>query len=331
MFLQYFDFIFRPFRMIYTKFLAVRNVKGNFKADVNRAKAIKGRAQGFAGDAQQLVDKGAGRGGQQQQQHGQPPQGQQPQYGQVAPVQAGYGQQPQYQQQQAYGGQPQYAQQYGQPQAQYGQQPGYGQQGAQMQPGMPPGPGMPGMPGAPGMPGGMPGGPPGMPGMPGGPPGPAIRTKGFWIFKKRFCTQCDTQLDKTWDRCPFCAQIAAQAAAPPKAPLKTQAFKMDATGRPDQAQLIGWLVPLQGPNRGELYTLSPMTTVGNDPACTICLQDRFMSGKHAEIKVENGVWVLKDLGSTNGTYVNNKRIDKHELVDNDFVKFGGSMIKFKCI
>jgi hypothetical protein len=190
---------------------------------------------------------------------------------------------------------------------------------------MPGGPMHPGMPGAPGMPG-MPGGPPGAPGQ-----APAIRTKGFWIFKKRFCTQCDTQLDKTWDRCPFCAQIAAQAAAPPKGPLKTQAFKMDATGRPDQAQLIGWLVPLQGANRGQLYTLSPMTSIGNDPGCTICLEDRFMSSKHAEIKVENGVWVLKDLGSTNGTYVNNKRVDKHELVDNDFVKFGGSMIKFKCI
>lgn len=176
--------------------------------------------------------------------------------------------------------------------------------------------------------------PPGVSGPPGaedGGPGPAIRVKGFWFWKKRFCTQCDTKLDKTWDRCPFCAQMAEQAAAPKQVPLKTQAFKMDAAGRPENMQAIGWLVPLQGPHRGELYTLSPNTSIGNDPACTICLQDRFMSGKHAEIKVENGVWVLKDLGSTNGTLVNNKRVDKHELVDNDFIKFGGQMIKFKCI
>ena len=160
---------------------------------------------------------------------------------------------------------------------------------------------------------------------------PPIRTKGFWFFKKRICTGCNTTLDRTWDHCPFCAQIAVQASAPVKAPLKTQAFIMDATGRPGQAQLMGWIVPLQGPNRGELYTLSPMSSVGNDPACTIVLQDRFMSSKHAEIKAENGAWVLRDLGSTNGTYVNNRRIDKHELVDNDFIKFGGSMVKFKCL
>jgi hypothetical protein len=70
------------------------------------------------------------------------------------------------------------------------------QQGGQaMQSQMPPMPQMPGQ-----MPQGMPG-PPGAPGAPGaGPPpginpGPPIRTTGFWIFKKKFCTQCNTQLD----------------------------------------------------------------------------------------------------------------------------------------
>jgi hypothetical protein len=314
MFLQYIDFIFKPFRAVYSKYIAAKNFKGNIKGDVKRAKGFKGIAKGYVQEAQQGVDglTGKKKDGAQQQQPQQPqgqggyPQAQQggyPQQGGGYPPQQGGGYPPQ----QGQYGNPQYAQQ------------GYQQQGAQMQP-------MPPM-GAPGM---APGGP-GAPGAPGAGGPPPIRTKGFWIFKKRFCTQCDTQLDKTWDRCPFCAQIAQQAAAPIKVPLKTQAFKMDATGRPDQMQAIGWLIPLQGPNRGELYTLSPSTSIGNDPGCTVCLQDRFMSSKHAEIKVENGVWVLKDLGSTNGTYVNNKRVDKHELVDNDFVKFGGSMIKFKCI
>src|SRR4029078_12058048 len=72
--------------------------------------------------------------------------------------------------------------QFGQP-----QQP---QQGAQMQQqaGQPPQ--------APGM-------PPGMLGMPGAPqvpnPNPPVITKGFWIFKKKFGSQCEQQLDKSWD------------------------------------------------------------------------------------------------------------------------------------
>jgi pSer/pThr/pTyr-binding forkhead associated (FHA) protein len=37
------------------------------------------------------------------------------------------------------------------------------------------------------------------------------------------------------------------------------------------------------------------------------------------------------MGSTNGTYVNDKRVDKQELVDNDFIKFGQFLVKFKSL
>ncbi len=180
----------------------------------------------------------------------------------------------------------------------------------------------------PGMPPGAPGAPQGMPN-----PNPPIRTKGFWIFTKKFCTQCEQQLDRTWDGCPFCAQIAAQAAAAPAKlqVMKTQAFSLDAAGGQSSQQLLGWIVPLQGPQRGELFVLSPVTTIGTDPQCTIVLNDKFMSSKHAEVKAENGLWILKDTGSTNGTYVNNRRVDRHELVDNDFIKFGSAMLKFKSL
>jgi pSer/pThr/pTyr-binding forkhead associated (FHA) protein len=179
---------------------------------------------------------------------------------------------------------------------------------------------MPGAQGQPGAPGGMPN------------PNPPIRTTGWWIFKKKFCTQCEQQLDKTWDACPYCQQIAEQAAAAPKKQaLKTQAFVMDAMGGPGSTQLLGWLVPLQGPQRGELFTLAPQTMIGTDPKSTVVLNDKFMSSQHAEINAENGMWILRDKGSTNGTYVNNRRVDRHELVDNDFIKFGSAMLKFKSL
>ena len=178
-----------------------------------------------------------------------------------------------------------------------------GQEGANMQ-GQPPG--TPGAQGAPGMPAAN---------VPN--PNPPIRSKGFWIFKKKFCTQCEQQLDKSWDACPYCAQIAQQIVAAP--------------GGASSMQLLGWIVPLQGPQKGELFTLAPVTSIGTDPKSTVVLNDKFMSSKHAEIKAENGMWVLRDAGSTNGTYVNNKRVDRHELVDNDFVKFGSAMLKFKSL
>lgn len=226
------------------------------------------------------------------------------------------------------------ANEYGNKFAAYGQQPQQ-QQGAQMQQAQPPGmPGYPGAPGAPGMPG-MPQGMPGMPGMPGAPqgptPNPPVITKGFWIFAKKFCTQCNQQLDKSWDQCPFCAQIAQQVVAAPAIKAKTQAFFIDAGGAASGMQMLGWIVPLQGEQRGELFTLQPISTIGTDAKCTVVLKDKFMSSKHAEIKAENGMWVLKDSGSTNGTYVNNRRVERHELVDNDFIKFGSALLKFKSL
>ncbi len=260
MFLRYLDFIFAPFRAVNNKIVGIKNIKGNFKVDVNRVKSMAARGKNFAGQA--------GNYNQQLNQQGQP-------------------------------GQAQGAQ-------------------AMQQPGM-----QPGMPGAP-------------PGMPGAPPppnaNPAIRVTGWWVFKKKFCTQCEQQLDVSWDACPYCQQIAAQvAAAPMKQALKTQAFVLDAAGGPGSMQLLGWLVPLQGAQRGELFTLAPVSTIGTDPKSTIVLNDKFMSTKHAEIKAENGVWILRDSGSTNGTYVNNRRVDRHELVDNDFIKFGSAMLKFKSL
>ncbi len=143
------------------------------------------------------------------------------------------------------------------------------------------------------------------------------------LFRKKLvCNKCNRGLDAGWDHCHHCAQVGS----------KTQAFVVDhASGGLSHMQLLGWLVPVKGPQRGELFNLAPESSVGTDEDCTVCLFDQYMSGRHAEIKVEAGAWVLLDLGSTNGTYVNDRRVDRHELVDNDFVRFGQSLVKFKSL
>ena len=154
-----------------------------------------------------------------------------------------------------------------------------------------------------------------------------IVVAGALWWKKHLCANCGQELDKTWDRCPYCSVQAVVAA-----PNKTQAIMMDYAGMGTGMQLLGWLVSIsRGPQRGELFTLQPMTTVGTDPTCTVVLQDGYMSGKHCEIKAEGGVWVLRDLKSTNGTYVNDRRVEQHELVDNDFIKVGQMVLKFKSL
>jgi predicted component of type VI protein secretion system len=46
------------------------------------------------------------------------------------------------------------------------------------------------------------------------------------------------------------------------------------------------------------------------------------SGRHAELRRENGAWVLVDVGSRNGTLVGGKRITRHELRSGEEIEFG---------
>ena len=78
---------------------------------------------------------------------------------------------------------------------------------------------------------------------------------------------------------------------------------------------------------GQRETIS----IGRSRSCDLRLPGGDASRRHAEISGGPDGFTLTDLGSTNGTYVNDKRVDKQELVDNDFIKFGSAMLKFKSL
>lgn len=69
-------------------------------------------------------------------------------------------------------------------------------------------------------------------------------------------------------------------------------------------------------------------TVGRDPANDIVLRDAKVSRRHAEIIFERGFFVVHDLGSTNGSFVNGKRIRVAPLADDAEVRFGNSSARF---
>ena len=56
-----------------------------------------------------------------------------------------------------------------------------------------------------------------------------------------------------------------------------------------------------------------------------------MSARHAVLRHEEGSFVLLDLDSTNGSFVNDKQVSKEELIDNDRVRLGKSDLKFKSL
>jgi len=62
--------------------------------------------------------------------------------------------------------------------------------------------------------------------------------------------------------------------------------------------------------------------IGRQPENHLILRDSRVSRSHARIVVENGVYVLEDIGSRHGTFVNGKRVQRKVLENTDRVEFG---------
>ncbi len=70
------------------------------------------------------------------------------------------------------------------------------------------------------------------------------------------------------------------------------------------------------------------TTIGRKPGNAIVLSDTHVSGVHAEVVEEGGRWVLRDLGSTNGTFLDGRRIEEVTLSPGDEFVIGQTRMRF---
>jgi hypothetical protein len=62
--------------------------------------------------------------------------------------------------------------------------------------------------------------------------------------------------------------------------------------------------------------------IGRHPACDIVVADPSVSRRHAQLTFRDGVWVLQDLASTNGSAVNGERVGRAALHSGDLVELG---------
>ena len=85
--------------------------------------------------------------------------------------------------------------------------------------------------------------------------------------------------------------------------------------------------PLFAPFRQPLNGAN--VSIGRASECTIPIRDRYLSRKHAEIIAVGNNWVLKDLGSANGTYLNGARVEKDvRLSSGDRIRLGDTELVF---
>ncbi|HEV2127735.1 MAG TPA: FHA domain-containing protein [Thermomicrobiales bacterium] len=79
----------------------------------------------------------------------------------------------------------------------------------------------------------------------------------------------------------------------------------------------------------ERIPLSTYTTIGRAAGNALVIDDSFTSSNHAEIVREDDRWLVRDLGSTNGTWVNGRRIHGQTWIEpGDDIAFGNVVVTF---
>ena len=128
------------------------------------------------------------------------------------------------------------------------------------------------------------------------------------------------------------APAAAAAPAPPGAPAAApapaaQPARASAGAAPQLAKFLVRSGALKGQR---LYVKVPIVNIGRADYCDIVIPDDSVSSQHAKLTRREGIWVLTDLGSTNGTLVDGEKVEGDvPLAPGAFVRFGDVQLVFE--
>ena len=150
----------------------------------------------------------------------------------------------------------------------------------------------------------------------------------------RFCASCGAALSRSGgERSVETTSTISLSAL--EGALEHEAAPAPAEAAPDTGALealppgSALLVVKRGPNAGSRFLLdADTTTAGRHPESDIFLDDVTVSRRHAEFVREGGGFVVRDVGSLNGTYLNRERIEAAGLAGGDEVQIGKYRLVF---
>ena len=88
------------------------------------------------------------------------------------------------------------------------------------------------------------------------------------------------------------------------------------------------LAVIQGGATGQIFPIAKTRTVVGRSGCDINLDDPEASRQHAALEIVGDVAILRDLGSTNGTWIELDRIEQHELGNQQEFRIGSHVLMF---
>jgi hypothetical protein len=179
---------------------------------------------------------------------------------------------------------------------------------------------------------------------------------GWWPFGEKedesggpACPNCNAEVDPTWAACPYCqTQLGAASSAPAMVPNvgnpgpvgpnmaapasnRTMAIDLDQLAAPKKS-VRGWLVVIEGQQKGTDFRLyGGVNRLGAGADNDIVVTDEYLSANHAEIRIDDNAYEFIDHGSTNGSFVNDRRVSKEEVIDNDRIRLGRTEFRIKTL
>lgn len=116
---------------------------------------------------------------------------------------------------------------------------------------------------------------------------------------------------------------------PPSDDERAGAVPLDHAPPQQQPQVAAYLYVVNGPDQGRSWALPfGAATVGRGEHNTIMLNDRGVSGTHAQFSFDGTQFTVTDLQSRNGVFVNNQRITTTPVNDRDVVVLGNTHLAF---
>lgn len=103
--------------------------------------------------------------------------------------------------------------------------------------------------------------------------------------------------------------VAPQAPPPPAAPAPAAPAPARSSRRDNSSARPARLVVVEGPSAGTGVALSSLpVTIGRAADATVMLADDYVSNHHAKLSPRGDEWLLEDVGSTNGTFIGDRKI-----------------------
>ena len=139
-----------------------------------------------------------------------------------------------------------------------------------------------------------------------------------------YCPECGFQNPEAANYCARCgAHLVRTDESETTLTFTPEDVEDESSSLPEGVGGPALVVRSGGGRAGETFSLDhDRVTVGRSPDCEIFLDDVTVSRKHASLTRTGDGFAIEDAGSLNGTFVNRRRVERHELEDGDELQIG---------